>query len=111
MLVIAAAQTLAYVRKTQIDPVLISILDPYIDLLTDEELAVLFIVQPGDRAGHLESLRGRPFEGWEFIDHLDGWFEAVVVISDFGEGHVVLIPDQPDTDPDLLNICRANITA
>lgn len=111
MLVIAAAQTLAHVGNAQTDPVLIAILDRYIDLLTDEELAILFIVQPGDRAGHLEHLRCRSFEEWEFIDHLDGWFEAVFVISDDGFGHVVLIPDQPDTNDALLNICRANITA
>lgn len=83
-------------------------LQRYREMLETEPLACLYILQPGDTACCLEAVRRRPFEGWEFIDHDDGWYEAVFVISDDGFGHVVLIPDQPETDPDLLAICRAH---
>ena len=83
-------------------------LDRYREMLETEPIAWLFVLQTGDTARCLEAVRERPFEGWEFIDHDDGWYEAVFIISDDGFGHVVLIPDQPDTDPMLKAICEAH---
>jgi hypothetical protein len=108
MLTIASATTLSHVLSSGCDPRLTSILNRYRPLVGDQPLAHLFALQPGDTAEHLADVRGRPFEGWEFIDHEDGWYSATFVISDFGEGHVVLIPDQPHTDPGLLAICKAH---
>ena len=72
------------------------------------DLAVIFIVQPGDTLDILHHARGRPFEGWEFIiDHI-GWYEAVLIISDDGAGHVVLVPELPSIDPELLDLCRCH---
>lgn len=100
MLILTSEEALTYARPFIPQP----IFERYAELIG---LAWLFVIQPGDRIDHLQTLRGRPFEGWEFIELNDGWFEAVFVLSDDGFGHVVLIPDQPTTDPDLLALCRA----
>ena len=69
------------------------------------DLAAIYIVQPGDTLDTLHQARGWPFEYWEFIHHHpSGWYEAVFVISDDGAGHVVLIPDLPAIDTDLLHL-------
>ncbi len=100
MLILTSGEALTYARPL-IPP---SIFERYANLI---DVAWLFFLQPGDRIDHLQTLRGRPFEGWEFIELNDGWFEAVFVLSDDGFGHVILIPDQPTTDPELLALCRA----
>lgn len=88
------------------DPTLRPHLERYADLL---ELAVVFIVEPTDTLADVEHARGWSFEDWEFIHHQpDGWFEAVFVLSQDGAGHVVFIPDRPDTHPALLQLCRAS---
>ena len=104
MLILTSGEALAY-AQTSYPSLPQPILSRYAELI---DLAWLFVVQPGDPIDHLATLRGRPFEGWEFIELSDGWFEAVFVLSDDGFGHVVLIPDQPDTDQTLLTICRSN---
>ncbi len=92
------------------EPTLRPHLERYADLL---DLAVVFIVEPGDTLATLEHARGWPFEDFEFIHHHqpDGWFEAVFVLSQDGAGHVVFVPDRPDTDPALLGLCRASSDA
>lgn len=85
-------------------------LERYAALLDTEPIAWLFILQTGDTAVVLEKLRGQPFSTFEFIDRTDDWFEVVFVMSDDGFGHVVLLRDQPDTDPELLETCRAFAT-
>ena len=106
MLVIASATALSHVVKTGCDPGLIPILKRYQPLMADDPLAILFIIQPGDRKADLATLRGRPFEHWEFIVTEGGWFEAVFVLDDYGHGHVVLIPDNDNCDAELLAFCR-----
>lgn len=99
------------IKRTVIDfgpAVPVKALRRYAEMIETEPIAWLFILQPGDRAGLLRKLRGQPFTTWEFIDRLDGWYEAVFIISDDGFGHAVLIPDTPDSDQDLLAICKAN---
>jgi len=72
------------------------------------ELATIFIVEPGDTLDTLATARGWPCEGWEFITNHGGWLEGVFIISDDGAGHVVLVPDRADTDPDLLALFKVN---
>ena len=72
------------------------------------ELATIFIVEPGDTLDILSKVRGWPCEDWEFITDHGGWLEGVFIISDDGAGHVVLVPDCTDTDPDLLALFKAN---
>ena len=108
MIILTRPQAIAHAINRYGADIPILALDRYRELLETEPVAWLFILQAGDTVGCLEALRERPFEGWEFIDHDDGWYEAVFIISDDGFGHVVLIPDQPDTDPTLRAICEAH---
>ena len=64
---------------------------------------------PESRFLHYAALRGRPFADPEFVTLHGGWFEAVFILSDDGFGHVVFVPDQPDTDPEILKLCRAEL--
>lgn len=74
------------------------------------ELCEILIIEPPDRLADLEARLSMSLHlpPWEYVDRVDGWFELVIVTGQDGFGHVVLIPDQPDTDPDLLAICRAH---
>ncbi|WP_072384785.1 hypothetical protein [Novosphingobium sp. NDB2Meth1] len=88
------------------DDALRPMLAPYRETM---DLAVIFIVQPGDTLDTLHQARGWPFEHWEFIlHHTTGWFECVFVLSQDGAGHAVLIPNEPTTDTDLLHLCYAH---
>jgi len=88
------------------DPQLRPILARYGALM---DLAVIYIIETGDGLDELYKQRKRPFADWEFIlSHSSGWFEAVLITCDDGAGDVVLVPDRPDIDPQLLGLCRAN---
>lgn len=87
------------------EPSLQPILDRYRDMM---DLAVLYIIEPGDTLAALEAARERPFECWEFIDDHGGWFEAVFIICDDGAGNVILVPDREGIDTALLTLCRNN---
>ena len=108
MIILTRPQAVTHAIEQYRTFVPVQTLQRYSEMLETEPIAWLYILHPGDTACCLEAIRRRPFEGWEFIDHDDGWYEAVFIISDDGFGHVVLIPDQPDTDPGLLAICKAH---
>jgi hypothetical protein len=92
------------------DPSLRPHLERYADLL---ELAELFIVEPTDTLADLEHARGWPFEDWEFISYhaASDWWESVFVLGQDGSGHIIFVPDRPDTDQALLQLCRDNSDA
>lgn len=108
MLIFTSAAAIKHAVDHCTDAVPVAILQRYASTLEAEPIAWLFVLQPGDCSACLKTLRCQPFEVWEFIDRQGGWYEAVFIISDDGFGQVVLIPDQPDTAPDLLAICKAN---
>ena len=108
MLILTSTEAIRHTIATCSANVPISTLERYAVLIDTEPIAWLYILQPGDNADLLAQLRGQPFECWEYIDLLDGWYEAVFVISDDGFGHVVLVPDQPDTDPNIISLCQAH---
>ena len=95
------------------DPYLRPILTRYRDLI---ELATIYIVQSGDTLQTLEAARGWPFAGFEFIHWHpgtgpdDGAYECVFVLSDYGEGQVLLVPQIPGIDPEVLTLCQQNVT-
>jgi hypothetical protein len=102
MQIIKTVAALNAVADTSLRPLLAC----YADMM---DLAELFIVEPTDTLNTLTQVRGWAFEDWEFIHHhVSGWYEAVFVLSQDGAGHVVFVPDRPDTDPTLLAVCRAN---
>ena len=110
MLILTTSEAIRHTVVSYNATVPIQILKRYAAMFDTEPIAWLFIVQKGDPAELLAQLRGQPFETWEYIDRTDGWFEAVFITSDDGFGHVVLLRDQPDSDPELLETCRTFAT-
>ena len=108
MIILTRLQAISHAIELYQTVAPVPILSRYAAMLETEPIAWIYVLQPGDTACCLEAIRRRPFEGWEFIEQDDGWYETVFVISDDGFGHVVLIPDQPETDPELLAICMAH---
>ena len=102
MIILTSGEAMAYARRAYplIPP---PILERYATLI---DLAWLFIIQPGDNAADLATVRQRPFECWEFIERSFGHFLATIVLSDEGFGHIIVVPDQPEIDATLLTICR-----
>jgi hypothetical protein len=91
------------------DPDLCPILDRFADMM---ELATIYIIDCSDTLGSLETARGFAFDLFEYVQvHPGGWYEAVFIISDDGAGHVVIVPDRPCINPDLLALCRAAATS
>ncbi|WP_010415294.1 hypothetical protein [Citromicrobium sp. JLT1363] len=107
MLILTSGEAIGHAQKACAN-IPSNILDRYAAMIETEPIAWLFIIQPGDSASDLATVRQRPFECWEFIERSEGWFEIVFIISDLGEGHVVLVPDQAEIDATLLTVCRKN---
>ena len=74
--------------------------------LTLDDLAVIYIIEPGDTLQTLEAARGWPFDCWEFITDRGGWYEAVFIISDDGFGLVLLAEVSQIADQCLMTACR-----
>jgi hypothetical protein len=86
------------------------------------DLTHFLIIHAGDTAADAErelgwSLLVNPVDGarfgdpaftpsWEWIENHGGWFEAVFIISDDGFGISLFVQDHPDTDTELLALCR-----
>jgi hypothetical protein len=86
------------------------------------DLTHFLIIQAGDTAAEAEhelgwSLLVNPLDGaryghpdftpsWEWIEDHGGWFEAVYIMSDDGFGITLFVQDHPETDADLLALCR-----
>ncbi|MXP47440.1 hypothetical protein GRI43_08605 [Altererythrobacter luteolus] len=63
------------------------------------ELCTILILEPDDRLDPTSA---------EYIAYSDGWFELVFILSDDGQGQVVLVEDRPDGDQALLDHCRSH---
>jgi hypothetical protein len=105
-----------------------SLLTERFDQLTEWEdidlndLTHFLIIQAGDTAAEAEhelgwSLLANPVDGarfgdpaftpsWEWIEDHGGWYEAVYILSDDGFGISLFVQDHPDTDAELLAMCR-----
>ena len=65
------------------------------------------IVEAGDTLPDIEAYLGREVVGnFEWLVEWPCGFEAVFVLSDDGYGIVLLVPNSPDIDADLLAMCR-----
>lgn len=75
------------------------------------DLCKVLILEPGDTLVLLERGLGQKLHPppWEYLQLQDGWYEFAIIESDDGHGVVVLIPNQPDVDPLLLELCRTHI--
>ena len=76
------------------------------------ELCQIILVEPGDRFSDVEGVLQHTLHPppWEYVDCAGGWFELVLVTSDNGFGHVVLVPDEAAIDPEILEYCRTLTT-
>ena len=82
------------------------------DLLEEcEDLATVVVVQPHDSLDALDSEIGWPLVSGalltkpaELIEREDGWQVVTFILSDWGEGLILLVPD--DANPALVEACR-----
>lgn len=79
------------------------------------DLAHFHVAQPGDGPAEAAAALGIQSDANfthspEWAEDRGGWLEAAFVLSDDGFGHVLLVPDRPDTDQRLLALCREHMT-
>jgi hypothetical protein len=75
------------------------------------EIGTFVIVEPGDALADIELVLGFPIimagsPTWEWVMRHGSIFEAPIILSDSGWGHVLIIPDADGIDPRLLSLCR-----
>ena len=95
MLKIDTLAALDAVGETSLRP----ILDRYRELI---DLAVIFIVEPGDTIAAIEQARGGPLVDFEVLEVIGKHIIATYILSDYGEGQVLIVANHPDTDRRLL---------
>lgn len=77
-----------------------------------EDLVCFVIVDSDTRLSDIESALNRPVlsaDGrpmWEVLQARPDGFEWVFVLHDSGYGAIVLVPDCPETDAQVLELCR-----
>ena len=70
------------------------------------ELVRLVVIEPGDTLEAVNTDMGYTLTpDWEARDREGGWTALTYILSDYGEGLIVLIPDRPDIDPAFLHLC------
>jgi hypothetical protein len=91
-----------------------------------DRMGELILVEPGDTPAFLEDRTGiwitsglfgdkkygEPdfMPSFEWLEHQADCYEMLFVISDYGFGTVLFVPDSADIDPDLLAFCRQYAT-
>lgn len=99
------------------DPDIASLLRRRRDELFDcgalNEIGTFAIVEPGYALADIELALGVPiiFDGaptWEWVMRHGSIFEAPIILSDDGFGHVLIVPDAECIAPELLALCRAS---
>lgn len=85
-------------------------------------LACFVLIEPGDTLAMMEAALNLPITtnavdgsrygdpdftpSWEWILDHGGCFEAPIIMTDDGFGHVFIVPDREGIDPDLIDLCR-----
>lgn len=116
MLTITNSAEMARVLSTMTDATLKRILTDRVEQLAEYdgydlgELAHFLIVQPGDTLDDIEAALGfSPITNLcEVVTNHGGWFEAVFILSDDGFGWCMLVPDELDVPPGLVERCRGS---
>lgn len=87
--------------------------DQLIDCGALPDIGTFVIIQLGDTLRDIEKalgvsiiLDGSPT--WEWVLRHGSIFEAPIILSDDGFGHVLIVPDAEGIDPRLLSLCRAH---
>lgn len=76
------------------------------------DLARFYIVRPNDDVTDLLTnvVNGGAEPSWEWVEDHGGWFEAPVIMTDDGFGHIYFIPDRDETNAELRSQCRRDAT-
>lgn len=85
--------------------------DQLIDCGALPDIGTFVIVEPGDLLTGIETalgiaivIDGSPI--WEWVMRHGSIFEAPIILSDSGWGHVLIVPETEGVDPRLLSLCR-----
>jgi hypothetical protein len=72
-----------------------------------DQLVNIVVAQPGDRLADLDVAVGFPLSDRapDAIESHPHWFELTYVVSDDGFGVVLYVPDDPDIDGPLRQLC------
>lgn len=115
MLIIRNWEELADWLARPIHPDIASLLQIRRDQLKEYDelmdIGTFAIVEPGDTLANIElalgfsiTVDGSPT--WEWVLRHGAIFEAPLILSDDGFGHVLIVPDTEGIDPVLLALCR-----
>lgn len=85
------------------DPSLRPILERYRDMM---DLAVILVTEPGDTFAVVELARGGPLADYELLEVIGSHFVVTYILSDYGEGQVLVVADLPETDRHLLECLK-----
>ena len=69
----------------------------------DPNLATFYVMEAGDTPesiGFIWRVDGEPL--WEFVEEHEGHYEAVLIVSDYGDGRVLLVPKAEGLDADTV---------
>ena len=70
------------------------------------ELVRLVVIEPGDTLEAVNTDMGYTLTpDWEARDREGGWYALTYILSDYGEGVIVLIRHGSDIDPAFLHLC------
>tara|TARA_B100000378_G_scaffold228433_1_gene192866 strand:+ start:508 stop:864 length:357 start_codon:yes stop_codon:yes gene_type:complete len=116
MHIIRTWEALADWLRTCPDPDLTKLLRSRRDQLMEvgllEDVGVFVIAEAGDSLSALEQALGIIIvtdgaPAWEWVMRHGSTFEAPIILSDDGFGHVLIVPEADEIDPVLLALCRA----
>lgn len=111
MHVIRTAEAMAAVCKLPLDPELLPLMEPYAAALEDfgDDLADILIIESGDTLADAERTYGRRLVAGgaltltpEAVVRHTHWFDATFVLSDWGDGLVLLVEIAEAADRELL---------
>jgi hypothetical protein len=118
MHMIRSAEALSRLATTHDDDTLRHLLAAQAENLADydlEDVATLLVVEPQDTCAALDEVLSWPlltddhFTHYpELLNRSGTWYEATFILSDFGEGLVLYVPE--DGPAALLDACKAEAT-
>lgn len=126
MQIIRTWAELAVSLNAHVDPALKHLLELRREQLQEfcelSGLGSIYIIQPGDSIATIEAalafpIATNPVDGarypdpafipaWEWIENHGTFWEAPFVLCDDGSGFILIVPDTPGVDPELLNLIR-----
>lgn len=111
MNLISSSPAMADLEANHTDPAFRSLLSRLLAAISCDgefdpaELVRLVVIEPGDT---LEAVTARLdfalTPDWEASDREGDWYALTYILSDWGEGLLLCVPDQPGIDPAFLRL-------